>query len=118
MVYIFRHAARPHHSRCRPDRSPEPRLSARAVRVDRGDRLVEIQGQGEQRGLLDPATHRALLDDVAEHEAALAALADSWREWRAARERAEAAARRLAESRAEEDLLRHHKAELDAVAPE
>src|SRR5260370_132814 len=29
-----------------------------------GDSLVEIQGQGEQRGLLDPATHRALLDDA------------------------------------------------------
>ncbi len=83
-----------------------------------GDSLVEIQGQGEQRGLLDPATHRALLDDAAEHEGALAALADSWREWRGARERAEAAARRLAESRAEEDLLRHHRAELDALAPE
>jgi DNA repair protein RecN (Recombination protein N) len=83
-----------------------------------GDSLVEIQGQGEQRGLLDPATHRALLDDAAEHEGALAALADSWREWRAARERAEAAARRLADSRAEEDLLRHHRAELDALAPE
>src|SRR6266568_8468441 len=62
-----------------------------------GDTLVEIQGQGEQRGLLDPATHRALLDDAAGHEGALAGLADSWGEWRAARERAEAAARRLAE---------------------
>src|SRR5260370_18460860 len=47
-----------------------------------GDSLVEIQGQGEQRGLLDPATHRALLDDAAENEVALAALADSWRQWR------------------------------------
>src|SRR5216683_2528161 len=83
-----------------------------------GDSLVEIQGQGEQRGLLDPATHRALLDDAAEHEVALAALADSWRAWRAARERAEDAARRLAGTRAEEDLLRHHRAELDALAPE
>src|SRR6266853_977773 len=43
-----------------------------------GDSLVEIQGQGEQRGLLDPATHRALLDGAAEHGGvALAALADS-----------------------------------------
>ncbi len=83
-----------------------------------GDSLVEIQGQGEQRGLLDPATHRALLDDAAEHEGAIAALAAAWQEWRAARERAEDAARRLAESRAEEDLLRHHRAELDALAPE
>jgi len=83
-----------------------------------GDSLVEIQGQGEQRGLLDPATHRALLDDVAEDAASLAALAATWREWRAARQLVEEAARRLADSRAEEDLLRHHKAELDAVAPE
>ncbi len=83
-----------------------------------GDSLVEIQGQGEQRGLLDPATHRALLDAVAEHGGALAALAEAWQAWRAAAERAAEAARRLAESRAEEDLLRHHKAELDALAPE
>src|SRR5216683_3020838 len=83
-----------------------------------GDSLVEIQGQGEQRGLLDPATHRALLDDAAEHEVALAALADSWRQWRGARERAEDAARRLAGARAEEDLVRHHRAELDALSPE
>jgi DNA repair protein RecN (Recombination protein N) len=87
-----------------------------------GDSLVEIQGQGEQRGLLDPATHRALLDDAAGdaagHEGALAALAAAWRDWRMAREEADAASRRLAESRAEEDLLRHHKAELDAIAPE
>jgi len=83
-----------------------------------GDSLVEIQGQGEQRGLLDPATHRSLLDDMAGHEVAPVALAAAWREWRAARERAEDAARRLADSRAEEDLLRHHRAELDALAPE
>src|SRR5689334_8956394 len=31
-----------------------------------GDCLVEIQGQGEQRGLLDPANHRALLDAFGE----------------------------------------------------
>jgi DNA repair protein RecN (Recombination protein N) len=83
-----------------------------------GDSLVEIQGQGEQRGLLDPATHRFLLDAVAEHEVMPVALALHWQEWRAARGRAEDAARRLAASRAEEDLLRHHRAELDATAPE
>ena len=83
-----------------------------------GDSLVEIQGQGEQRGLLDPATHRFLLDAIAEHQVGPAALARSWHDWRTARERADDAADRLAESRAEEDLLRHHRAELDAVAPE
>src|SRR5438045_3121376 len=84
-----------------------------------GDNLVEIQGQGEQRGLLDPATHRELLDAFAEHEIAPpAALAAAWRDWRAAQDAAAEAARRLAETRAEEDLLRHEKAELDALAPE
>jgi DNA repair protein RecN (Recombination protein N) len=83
-----------------------------------GDNLVEIQGQGEQRGLLDPATHRELLDAFAEHEIAPAALAAAWRDWRAAQDAAAEAARRLAETRAEEDLLRHEKTELDALAPE
>src|SRR5438105_8631352 len=83
-----------------------------------GDSLVEIQGQGEQRGLLDPATHRALLDDLAGHDSRdgrlggrppgdrPAALAASWQAWRAAAQLVAAAARRLADSRAEEDLLR------------
>src|SRR6478735_4604181 len=47
-----------------------------------GDSLVEIQGQGEQRGLLDPATHRFLLDAVAEHQITPAALALHWQVWR------------------------------------
>src|SRR5207244_3933379 len=47
-----------------------------------GDGLVEIQGQGEQRGLLDPATHRFLLDAIAEHEVTPAPLALCWQEWR------------------------------------
>src|SRR5438105_154521 len=83
-----------------------------------GDNLVESQGQGEQAGLLDPATHRELLDALAEHEVTPAALARAWRDWRMAQDAAAEAARRLAESRAEEDLLRHEKAELDALAPE
>jgi DNA repair protein RecN (Recombination protein N) len=81
-----------------------------------GDSLVEIQGQGEQRGLLDASTHRALLDGFADVDAD--ALAAVWREWRGTQARAEAAARRLAKARADEDLLRHHMAEFNALAPE
>lgn len=83
-----------------------------------GDSLVEIQGQGEQRGLLDPATHRELLDAFAGPDAAVGELAEAWRGWQAVRARAAAAAEALAQSRAEEDLLRHHHAELDALTPE
>jgi len=81
-----------------------------------GDSLVEIQGQGEQHGLFDPATHRELLDALS--DADIAGLSSAWRAWRAAREEAAEAARLLAASRAEEDLLRHEHAELEALAPE
>jgi DNA repair protein RecN (Recombination protein N) len=81
-----------------------------------GDSLVEIQGQGEQHGLFDPATHRELLDALS--DADIAVLSAAWRAWRAAREEAAEAARLLAASRAEEDLLRHEHAELEALAPE
>jgi DNA repair protein RecN (Recombination protein N) len=47
-----------------------------------------------------------------------AALGTAWRAWRDARQAAEEAARSLAASQAEEDLLRHEHAELDALAPE
>jgi DNA repair protein RecN (Recombination protein N) len=81
-----------------------------------GDSLVEIQGQGEQHGLFDPATHRELLDALS--DAHIFGLAAAWRAWREARDAAEEAARTLAATRAEEDLLRHEHAELDALAPE
>jgi DNA repair protein RecN (Recombination protein N) len=83
-----------------------------------GDSLVEIQGQFEQRGLLDPANHRMILDSFAEHMVSPAELSQSWHAWREARLREEEAARLVAASRDEEDLLRHHIAELDSLAPE
>src|SRR6201988_799248 len=52
-----------------------------------GDSLVEIQGQFEQRGLLDPANHRMILDAFAEHTVGPAALAEAWRDWRGGRGR-------------------------------
>jgi DNA repair protein RecN (Recombination protein N) len=83
-----------------------------------GDSLVEIQGQFEQRGLLDPANHRMILDAFAAHAVGPGALAQTWHDWREARLREAEAARLLAASRDEEDLLRHHLAELDSLAPE
>src|SRR5204863_7357604 len=83
-----------------------------------GNSLVEIQGQFEQRGLLDPANHRTILDAFAEHSVTPHALAKAWHEWREAGEREAEAARLLTASRDEEDLLRHHLAELDSLMPE
>ena len=83
-----------------------------------GESLVEIQGQFEQRGLLDPTNHRMILDAFAEHSVTPNALEKAWHDWREARQREADAARQLAASRDEEDLLRHHLAELDSLAPE
>jgi DNA repair protein RecN (Recombination protein N) len=84
-----------------------------------GDSFVEIQGQFEQRGLLDPANHRAILDAFAENIGGTATpLAQAWRDWRGAQAHEDEAARRIAAGRDEEDLLRHHLAELDALMPE
>jgi len=83
-----------------------------------GDSLVEIQGQFEQRGLLDPGNHRMILDAFAEASVGPVALAQAWHDWRAAQRQEEEAVRLLAASLAQEELLRHHLAELEALAPE
>ena len=83
-----------------------------------GQALVEVHGQFDTQGLLNPATHRGLLDAHAGHEALLADCATAWSAWQdaeAARRDAAAAAER---ARLEEDYLRHAVAELDELAPE
>ena len=83
-----------------------------------GETLVEIQGQFDQHGLLDPATHRGLLDAFAARPDAVTAAREGWLAWRDARDRLRSTEARLAEARAEEDYLRHTLAELDAAAPQ
>src|ERR1700730_17174276 len=68
-----------------------------------GDSLVEIQVQFEQRGLLDPANHRRILDAFADHSVGPAGLAQAWDHWRTAQAREAAAARVLDASREEEE---------------
>ncbi|USI73786.1 DNA repair protein RecN [Sphingomonas morindae] len=81
-----------------------------------GGRLVEIHGQHDDRGLLNPRGHRALLDAFA--RTPLAPLAEAYAAWR----RAEAV---LAEARAEletaardREWLEHAVGELATLAPE
>ena len=49
-----------------------------------GDTLVEIQGQMDQHGLLDMATHRGSLDAFAGLEKQGAAVRAAWQAWRSA----------------------------------
>lgn len=83
-----------------------------------GERLVEIHGQHDARALVDPASHRDLLDAYAGLERDAADIA---RLWAARREAAEAlATQRAAVERAqrEADWLRHAVEELRGLAPE
>lgn len=82
-----------------------------------GDLLVEVQGQFEQRGLLDPSTHRGLLDAFAGVEKLSAETAKLWARWRDLRETAEAAAKALEEARRDEAWLAHVVKELEAIQP-
>jgi DNA repair protein RecN (Recombination protein N) len=80
------------------------------------DTLVELHGQHDDRGLLNPRGHRQILDefagvDGAPVRAAWAALSAA----RRAKTRAEAT---LNAARVEEDFLRHAVAELDKLNPE
>ncbi|KGJ10479.1 DNA repair protein RecN (plasmid) [Paracoccus versutus] len=78
--------------------------------------LVELHGQHDDRGLLNPRGHRLLLDAFAGVD--LGPVRAAWaarREARAALERAEAA---LAAAKGEEDFLRHAVAELDKLDPQ
>jgi DNA repair protein RecN (Recombination protein N) len=69
--------------------------------------LVELHGQHDDRGLLDPRGHRDMLDIFGGLEEQRNALRAAWRARSAAQKALETAEAGLAQIRAEEDFLRH-----------
>jgi DNA repair protein RecN (Recombination protein N) len=82
-----------------------------------GDQLVEIEGQFEAHGLLDPGTHRMHLDRFAALEPQVAKTRAAYAAWRKAKQAHDDAAAMTDKARTEEDYLRHSVAELDLAAP-
>lgn len=82
------------------------------------DTLVELHGQHDDRGLLNPRGHRQLLDAFAANDALIAKTGEAWRALSKARKSLVEAEAKVAEVRAEEDFLRHAVGELDKLAPE
>ncbi|MFQ6775215.1 DNA repair protein RecN [Cereibacter sphaeroides] len=80
------------------------------------DRLVELHGQHDDRGLLNPRGHRQMLDTFAGLD--LSACRRAWTALGTARRTLLAAEEALAAVRAEEDFLRHAVAELDKLDPQ
>ena len=113
----------------------EPLLVRRIVKADGGSRatvndqpasatllrelaglLVEIHGQHDDRGLLNPRGHRALLDSFGRLDTAT--VTEAWREWAAAEARLQAAAADLDNAARDREWLDHAVAELAALGPE
>ena len=79
--------------------------------------LVELHGQHDDRGLLDPRGHRGILDAFAGAETAQSEVRRTWRALSAARKALNEAEQALEAVRAEEDFLRHAVAELTQLGP-
>ena len=80
------------------------------------DTLVELHGQQDDRGLLNPRGHRQLLDSFAGLD--LGPLRTTWTAAGQARRRLAEAEAAIAAMQAEEDYLRHAVAELDKLDPQ
>ncbi|MEL6119327.1 MAG: DNA repair protein RecN [Pseudomonadota bacterium] len=82
------------------------------------DTLVELHGQQDDRGLLNPRNHLVLLDSFAELAPLRETVRSAWRTWREAQKSLAVAQEAAARAREDEDFLRHAVAELDQLAPE
>ncbi len=80
--------------------------------------LIELHGQHDDRGLLNPRGHRAMLDTYGDLGPKLAKVRSTWAALATARKTLSQTEAALAEMRAEEDFLRHSVAELDKLDPQ
>ncbi len=113
----------------------EPLVIRRSVKADGGSRaflndqpvsaallrevgryLVEIHGQHDDRGLINPRGHRALLDTFANSD--LAGLASAWNDWQAALAALEKAREGQEAAERDREFLQHSIAELEAFDPQ
>ncbi len=78
--------------------------------------LVELHGQHDDRGLVNPRGHRLLLDRYAGADSA--GLDSAWKAWRAAEDALAAARAAVAKAGEDRDLLLAHLAELTALEPQ
>ncbi|MBY0583613.1 MAG: DNA repair protein RecN [Sphingomonas sp.] len=90
-------------------------ISATLLR-DIGAQLVEIHGQHDDRGLLNPRGHRALLDSFGAIN--VSATATAWQAWRTAEQALTGARAEIETEARDREWLEHNVAELQALAPE
>jgi DNA repair protein RecN (Recombination protein N) len=89
-------------------------VSVQALRMIARE-LVEIHGQHDDRALIDPSVHRALIDAYGGLFEQLAAVRDAFADLRKAKSEFEVEQARLEKARADADYLRHAHAELSKL---
>lgn len=113
----------------------EPLMIRRSLKADGGSRafvndqpvgvallrelapaLVELHGQHDDRGLVNPRGHRDLLDRYARVDGSR--LTDAWQSWRTTGDKLAEARAAIEQAKAEQDLLLAHLAELAVLQPE
>src|SRR5919107_1821310 len=83
-----------------------------------GAALVEIHGQHDERALVDPVSHRTILDAFGGLQAETRAVSDAARRVREAKAALNEHRARIERARKEADFLRHAVQELTALAPQ
>ncbi|WP_171205426.1 DNA repair protein RecN [Ruegeria sp. HKCCA0235A] len=80
--------------------------------------LIELHGQHDDRGLLNPRGHRAMLDEFAQVSEQLTNVRTAWAAMSRTRKALAETEAALAAVRSEEEFLRHAVAELDQLDPQ
>jgi DNA repair protein RecN (Recombination protein N) len=83
-----------------------------------GRKLVEIHGQHDERALLDPSTHRHLLDQFGGHLPDVREVTQLWERWRELEGKAKTLAQALELAERERDYLTAACVELNQLAPQ
>jgi len=82
-----------------------------------GSHLVEIHGQLESHGLLDPTTHRGFVDSYGGYKDLLILVNDAFKVWRMAEYDYEEAEKNIEKATKEEKFLKHSIEELTELDP-
>ena len=80
-----------------------------------GEKLIEVHGQLETHGLLDPASHRRFVDAFGGYEDLLARVDDDFQSWRSAETAYEKSMINVEKAKRDEEFLRHAVVELQAL---
>ncbi len=91
-------------------------ISAKLLK-DIGRCLVEIHGQFDNQGLLNPASHRGVLDAYGNYAELLTKVKAAYQQYKAAQRAREQAENDICRAKEEEDNLRHWVRELEQLKP-